>query len=230
MNKIILLSSILAVSAPLAQADDNRSTARKAGVFFSSAIAGAAVAGPIGMVAGAFSGVWLDQQVEKADELAGVESDLAEANAQLSSLDKQLARAVADSQKYAQIALDQLQLEMMFKTGASNLTDAGKNRLALLADFMSANKHLNIRLDGYADPRGNAEYNRSLSEARVASVASQLLKMGVAQDRLKTYSHGDSQSNAANGDYDSYALERVVRIQLSKNGQQNSVAQVSVSH
>ncbi|MFA7555702.1 MAG: OmpA family protein [Spongiibacteraceae bacterium] len=251
MKKILLTSALLAVTTtPLVMADDyqfNSESAsakssaytelRRGGVFFGSAVAGAVLAGPIGMAVAAIGGVWLDEQVEKAAVLEAVSADLAvdlnEANSQIVLLGYQLDKAEQSSAKHAQLALDQLQLEMLFKTGRSELTLSGKQRLVLLADFMSKSPALDIQLDGYADPRGDAEYNLSLSAARVESVVTQLKTLGVASERISSFSHGASQSQSQQGDYDAYALERVVRIQLLNNksitDKSSSVAQVTLS-
>ena len=216
MKKLLLITSLLAATATQsAVADTDARTWRQAGVFFGSAIAGAAVAGPIGMAAAAVSGIWLEEQVDKAADLDDVSEALTDANQQIDELRGDLSVALRDSQQYAELALQQLQLELLFKTGQSELTDYGKERLALLADFMRASSDLSIRLDGYADPRGDATYNLNLSSERVLSVAEQLENHGVAKQRISVYSHGASQSVASEGDIDAYALERVVRIQLT---------------
>jgi outer membrane protein OmpA-like peptidoglycan-associated protein len=73
---------------------------------------------------------------------------------------------------------------------------------------------LQVKLDGYADPRGDADYNLSLSQQRVDSVAQALVAAGIEPSRIETFYHGAHASTASSGDYDAYALERKVRIQL----------------
>lgn len=233
MKKIIAVTALsTVVVASNAHAGDAMDDARKTGVFFSSAIAGAVLAGPIGMVAAAVGGVWLDEKVEQANELEGelqgAKAELANANGKLSTLHYRLAVAEDASQQYAQIALDQLQLEMLFKTGKSEVTDAGKHRLALLADFMKKHAKLAIRLDGYTDPRGDEDFNLKLSSQRVDSVVVELKAAGLDEKRISRHSHGADQSVAVQGDYDGYALERVVRIQITNGNNNDSLAQVSL--
>lgn len=231
MKKILIASSLLvAMTATTAHAESGFSEARRAGVFFTSAIAGAVVAGPIGMVAAAASGVWLDEQVVKAGELELAATSLSAANIRNDQLSQQLSAAETISEQYARMALAQLQLEMLFKTDDSELTSRGKQRLVMLAEFMAVNPDFSLRLDGYADPRGDASYNLSLSTKRVHSVAQQLFTLGVQEGRISIFSHGDSFSQAQNGDYDEYALERIVRMQLSRKNEANAVAAVVVKH
>jgi outer membrane protein OmpA-like peptidoglycan-associated protein len=229
MKKILVVSSILvAITATNVHAESGFSEVRRAGVFFTSAIAGAVVAGPVGMIAAAASGVWLDEQVVKAGELELVEASLSTANTRNDQLSQQLSAAENITEQYARMALAQLQLEMLFKTNDSELTPRGEQRLVMLAEFMAVNPDFILRLDGYADPRGDASYNLSLSAARVHSVAQQLFSLGVEERRISIFSHGDSLSQAQNGDYDEYALERIVRIQLSRKDNFNAVAAVTV--
>jgi outer membrane protein OmpA-like peptidoglycan-associated protein len=47
---------------------------------------------------------------------------------------------------------------------------------------------------------------------------------GIAADRIETHAHGDSQSEAATGDLDAYALERRVRIRLEAGVSEARVA------
>ena len=91
MKKILLISSFLvAITATTVHAESGFSEARRAGVFFTSAIAGAMVAGPIGMMAAAASGVWLDVQVVKAGELESAEASLSAARTRNELLSQQL--------------------------------------------------------------------------------------------------------------------------------------------
>ncbi len=229
MKKMLLASSLLfAITATTAHAESSFSEARRAGVFFTSAIAGAVVAGPIGMMVAAASGVWLDEQVVKAGELELTEADLAAANFRNDQIGQQLAAAENITEQYARMALAQLQLEMLFKTDDSELTTRGKQRLVMLAEFMTVNPGFTLQLDGYADPRGDSAYNLSLSTDRVHSVAQQLFSLGVEENRISIFSHGDSLSQAKNGDYDEYALERIVRIQLSRKDSADAIAAVMV--
>ena len=119
---------------------------------------------------------------------------------------------------HVELALEELQLELLFKTGQSLISDAGIARLQVLADVMNNNHNLDLRLDGFADPRGDAEYNQQLSDLRVQAVVKALVLAGLDPARINSFSHGDSQSQAAEGDLDSYALERVVRIELYQPG------------
>ncbi len=226
----IMLSGLLATAAinpAFAGASMEASTdpgldAKKAVSFVGATTAGVALAGPLGLLGGTLLAVWMHDTLDTAASaessqrsLEVTQADLAVTKTVLRSTEQSLAEARASSAEYAQLVLDQLQLEMLFKTGASELTNTGQMRLAALARFLKANPMIAIRLDGYADPRGNADFNKALSESRVGHVASLLSDYGVDTSRIQQYSHGDSQSVAATGDVDAYALERAVRIELT---------------
>jgi len=225
----IVVAALLATATlPPAHADDLLPT--KQGVtFLGSTAAGVALGGPIGLLAGAAIGAWFSENLETAagaeanskllasarTELERTELNMQQSNREMLALQQQLQVAQDTSIQYAQLMLEQLELEMLFKTNQPQLTDAGRRRLQTLATFLSNNPDIAVRLDGYADPRGNDSYNMQLSVARVSHVARALQELGVEPARIETYSHGASQSAAAQGDYDAYALERVVKINLS---------------
>jgi outer membrane protein OmpA-like peptidoglycan-associated protein len=198
--------------------------AKQGATFVGSSLAGAALGGPLGLAAGALIGAWYGNQLEEADaydqtsqQLTQTRSQLAESKSQQLVLREELRIVEDENLHYAQLVLDQLELEMMFRTDQAELTGAGQRRLQGLASFLVDNPQIAIRLDGYTDPRGANDYNQALSLARVSHVARMLQELGVDTSRIATYSHGAQQSTAPNGDYDAYALERVVKINLQQD-------------
>lgn len=231
MKKPILICALLSLSAATAAnaaSVEFSDESKRNGVVWGSIATGAIAGGPLGAMAGVVAGMWLGDKVGEADQLESVETQLAEANQRASDLSQKLTQSKTIVEDYDQVALDLLQLELLFKTGESQLTVSGQERMTYLASLLGKRTELNIRLDGYADPRGNASYNQALSEQRVQAVVDLLIANGIESNRINTYSHGDSQSSASSGDYDSYALERVVKIELSKAETQDSFAQASM--
>ncbi|MBT6038073.1 MAG: hypothetical protein HOH17_02300, partial [Halieaceae bacterium] len=99
-----------------------------------------AAAGPVGFILGGIGAGWMVDQVAAADELAVTEqvlvdtqADLASAYTELDQVNADLAMVQQEQEQFAKLALEQLQLEMLFKTNDSRLTAGGENRLALLA-------------------------------------------------------------------------------------------------
>lgn len=202
---------------------------QKGGVAVGSIVTGALAGGPIGAVIGIFAGQWLGDKVEEAhvtrETLTQVEQELESREVLLAELKNQLIEAERESARYAQAVFDQLQLELSFRTGQAELPKQSLQRLEFLAQFMINNPSIELRLDGYADPRGDEAYNQTLSSQRVDWVANQLIQRGVPEHRMQRYAHGEKQSVANSGDIDGYALERVVKIQLQETKEDASVVQ-----
>jgi peptidoglycan-associated lipoprotein len=59
-----------------------------------------------------------------------------------------------------------------------------------LAQIMSQYPDYRLRIEGYCDERGSAEYNLALGEARAAAAKEYLVTMGVKGDQLSTVSFG----------------------------------------
>jgi outer membrane protein OmpA-like peptidoglycan-associated protein len=47
-----------------------------------------------------------------------------------------------------------------------------------------------VQIQGHADQRGNAEYNRALSQRRAERVLAWLVEHGIASERLEVDAHG----------------------------------------
>jgi outer membrane protein OmpA-like peptidoglycan-associated protein len=226
-----------AITAATALPASAMETQTKQEITALSAIAVATVAaGPVGLVAGIFGGSWLAAQIENADQYAAtaaaledMEVALVAREAELKVLEQELAGARESQQRFARMALDQLQLEMLFKTGDSSLTPSGIDRLGLLATFLEKNLDLDIVITGFSDPRGNSAANLALSKARAQRVADQLMSQGINADRLQVQAYGETQSTAQEGDQDAYALERRVQIALQRRDDGRQLARVSIS-
>lgn len=224
-TKCIALGGLLALATiPPAHADDWLKT-KQGATFFGATAAGVALGGPVGLLGGGLLAAWINTTLDEAAEAETAKQELADTRRALQSSEQALARTEADledarasSEHYAQLVLDQLQLEMLFKTGEAELTNTGQLRLAALASFLVDNPQIAIRLDGYADPRGNEAYNQQLSLGRVSHVAQLLQDAGVDPARIATFSHGATHSTATQGDLDAYAMERAVKIELTQEG------------
>lgn len=227
MKKLILTTSIaLACASTVTPAMAGQlSTGLKQGAVFStSAILGAAAGGPAGLMLGALGGAYLGGQIEKADQseltqqqLAEKEMQVAELQYQLAQADKELARSDEKLGELSQIALDNLEFQVLFHTGADELNPRAQDKVVSLATFLNKHPQLAIRLSGYADPRGTDEYNNVLADQRAQAVEKALVDLGVAAERIERRSYGADRSVAAKGDYEAYAMERRVDIEVFNN-------------
>lgn len=87
-------------------------------------------------------------------------------------------------------------LLITFKTNSADLTNESKQALATVAKALQSDKlaGFSFSIEGHADPRGGAELNQRLSEARAQSVVEHLVSAhGVAPERLAPIGKGSSE-------------------------------------
>jgi outer membrane protein OmpA-like peptidoglycan-associated protein len=172
-------------------------------------------------------------QTERA-ALVAEKGDLSETNRALTARLDQMSHSVEAAQAAnddtargdAAKVLDGLQGDVLFRTGSADITPEMKQGIQVLAEAVAKSPALKVRLDGYADPRGTADINLKLSEARANAVRDLFLAAGVDDEALEINAYGKSQSVAQ--DNDGYALERRVRLTLQAPGAA-SVAQAGGS-
>jgi outer membrane protein OmpA-like peptidoglycan-associated protein len=205
----------------------------------SGVVIGALAGGPLGAVVGAGLGAWIGEKFHDGRALPAVEEErdsaradldrtrrelgatrttLARTQTQVGDLEQQVSTRDAELTALTDARAAELgqglELDVMFRTGASELPPDVTQRLTELASVLATNPQLHARLDGHADPRGGDDYNRALSDARITAVKDALIAGGVDASRIVATAHGESDSLARDGDLDAYALERRVRIRL----------------
>lgn len=233
MKSLLTITTIfLALVSGIASADEGADQWGKRGVGVGAAT-GALLAGPPGLIIGAGAGGFIAERMARAKTATDLETDLALAQSDLADLRDSLYRiqqALASvrtdlsdrEQRIAELESARrltvgLETDVHFRTGSSGLEVGSDDRLDRLAGILNQNPDLRLRLDGYADPRGEAETNLALSRDRNGSVRQALIARGVEPNRIVAHAHGDSQARIDAGDMDAYALERRVRIRLESN-------------
>lgn len=58
------------------------------------------------------------------------------------------------------------------------------------ARFLVAHPYIKLLISGHCDERGSEDYNLTLGDSRAESVASQLERLGIQADRIRTISYG----------------------------------------
>jgi outer membrane protein OmpA-like peptidoglycan-associated protein len=132
--------------------------------------------------------------------------------------------AVQTAKETGSEVLDGLEGDVLFRTGSAEITPEIAHQIQVLAQAVAKSPALKVRVDGYADPRGTADANMTLSQARADAVRDLFLAAGIGENLLEVNAYGKSQSVAA--DSDGYALERRVRLTLQAQGGA-AVAQVA---
>lgn len=77
-----------------------------------------------------------------------------------------------------------------------SLDAAALKEVQSLAAWMLANPSEKIEITGHADEKGNAVYNQRLSEKRALAIRDQLVKAGVAANRVLTVGKGENEPAA----------------------------------
>ncbi|ACJ29808.1 OmpA [Shewanella piezotolerans WP3] len=198
----------------------------------SGIVVGAVVGGPVGAIIGAFAGSLLGKSVGDDDEiktqqvmLESKQSELAalnEENQSLIALSSQYEDAqqqltslkMAQEQKLTELALG---LNVQFKTGSSTIEPHFQQQLDDVAYAMSLSPELTLDLTGYADRRGDGDYNQALSEQRVAEVTNYLVAQGVANERLNYQAYGASSPLTAEQNFENDFFDRRVTLKLQSH-------------
>ncbi len=233
MKKLIIVTGIAAIfAAGTVAAADDRSTETRAG-FGSGAVIGAIVGGPAGAIIGSAAGAVIGQRVHKAKDAKRLETELGQARSDMSHLKGALDKAAIDlarlneiveKQQDTQELVEGLSLDVPFRTDNSELGPQGQQQLVELARLLTAMPEVQVKLEGYADPRGTPEYNETLSAQRATSVQTSLENLGVDTGRITLVAHGETLSSSQEGDFDAYAMERRVSISLSAGSDSTAVA------
>ncbi len=88
--------------------------------------------------------------------------------------------------------------DVRFETNSDRLRPGAERTLNNAADTLIRNPGLLTEVAGYTDSRGDANYNRGLSERRAKTVRDYLLERGVDANQLTWRGHGESNPIADN--------------------------------
>jgi len=184
-------------------------------------VIGAIVGGPFGAVVGAAFGAKLGDSIhQRKTDVESLTATLDGSMNRVGVLERDIVSLngeLRQSQEQAQpelLALLQagIEFDLLFRTDEHVLADNTGSKLRQLAASLVDNPDIQIRLDGYADERGNAAYNQKLSARRAEHVRDLLVSNGIPDARISINARGESP--AADTNVDSYALERRVSLVL----------------
>jgi outer membrane protein OmpA-like peptidoglycan-associated protein len=192
------------------------------------AIVGAAAGGPVGLIIGAAIGASIGDNMQRKNveidslsaELAASRTEVVKLERDMSRMDRNLDTLSAELQRLQRYASPEIAsllqagiaMDLLFRTDEAVLADTTGGRLHELATTLASMPAIRVQLDGFADERGDADYNQQLSEQRVNFIRDQLVTAGVDASRISATAHGESP--AQDTSVDSYALERRVSLKL----------------
>lgn len=220
-NKIIIAIAAATVFFTVpSQAADQPSKQEKIGVS-SGAVIGAMAGGPVGFVVGAALGAKLGHTMhQKNERIASLQGSVDDSNRTVARLEGDVDTLSGEIERLQNLSRPELvsllqagiAMDLLFRTDEAVLVDVTGDRLAQLAGTLAGMPDIQIKLDGFADARGDADYNLALSERRVEFIRDQFVAAGVEPARINVSAHGESP--AQDESLDSYALERKVSVKL----------------
>src|SRR5258705_10355171 len=222
---IVGLTLMSLVAGGAATAKETPQASRKENAGAAGGLVLVAVAGgPVGAFFGATAGAWLGDRWHKTDvERERLAIELTRSNGQVAAVSTQLAatrQELADAEKrnyelaVARVVGSGVSGEVLFRTSDAGLADASAERLREVGRMLAAMPGAQVRLEGFADPRGKPADNLSLSEKRALAVKDALVAGGFAADSIVVEALGETRSTTAPEDVDGLALERKVVITI----------------
>lgn len=103
---------------------------------------------------------------------------------------------------------------LLFETGKSTLKPESEEQLKNVEAILKAFTKVKIKLGGYTDNTGNAAGNVKLSAERAKNVMMELVKLGVAANRLSAEGYGDKNPVATNDTEEGRAQNRRISISV----------------
>ncbi|HLH07375.1 MAG TPA: OmpA family protein [Terriglobales bacterium] len=107
--------------------------------------------------------------------------------------------------------------DVLFDFNKATLKPTAKERLAKVAGIILAYPDLQLKIDGYTDNIGAAEYNQQLSEERAAAVRDYLISQGVSANNVIAQGFGKSDPIASNATPEGRQQNRRVEMLVSGN-------------
>jgi peptidoglycan-associated lipoprotein len=190
----------------------------------SGVLIGTAIAGPLGgIIAGVF-GAMIAEDVNKDKKLAATGSLINNKDQQLIVLQQRFEEAdvranilMATMDRTLEQKTPEIESSIQFKTASAQLEPHYKTELDLLATTLRSNPKLTVKLSGYADQRGDSDYNQNLSELRALAVKNYLQEQGVLTSQMQTQSFGESSLVSTSNHNEANFFDRRVSLKVSDN-------------
>ena len=99
---------------------------------------------------------------------------------------------------------------LFFATNETTILPESKSSMQDLYDLMNENPEIRIRITGHTDNVGSDEANQKLSEGRANSVRDELIRRGIAPERIEAEGKGESQPITTNDTEEGRAQNRRV--------------------
>jgi len=103
----------------------------------------------------------------------------------------------------------------VFETGATTLKPESEEQLKNIAEILKAFPAVKVKIGGYTDNLGDPAANMKLSQERATNVMKELVKYGVAADRMTAEGYGDQHPIADNNVPEGRAMNRRIALRVT---------------
>ncbi len=105
---------------------------------------------------------------------------------------------------------------LTFETGKATLKTESQAQLGNIAEILKAFPKVNLKIGGYTDNTGDANANLKLSADRAKNVEAELIKLGIADERLDAEGYGDQYPVADNATEEGKAKNRRISVRVTQ--------------
>ena len=95
-----------------------------------------------------------------------------------------------------------------FEFDSAVLSPEAQLKLAIKADFLTANNDVSVTIEGHCDERGTDAYNMALGQRRAEAAKAFLVDLGIPANRLSTISYGEERPVDPGTTEEAYAKNR----------------------
>jgi peptidoglycan-associated lipoprotein len=99
-------------------------------------------------------------------------------------------------------------INVRFETDSAILRDEDKALLSSTAACLKTSQQLRVNVEGNADERGSAKYNKELGERRAQAVSDYLASQGVATEQVRQISFGKDNPLCTQSDEECWSKNR----------------------
>jgi OmpA-OmpF porin, OOP family len=105
---------------------------------------------------------------------------------------------------------------LVFETGSAALKPESMEQIRNIGAILKAFPQVKFKIGGYTDNTGSADLNRKLSGERATTVMNEIVKLGVAGDRLATEGYGDQHPIGDNATPEGRAQNRRIALRVTQ--------------
>lgn len=105
---------------------------------------------------------------------------------------------------------------LLFDTGKATLQPASQQQLEDIANVLKAYPNVEVKIGGYTDNTGDKAANLKLSQDRATNVMNELVKLGVAANRMAAEGYGDQFPVGDNATEEGRAKNRRISLRVTK--------------